>query len=197
MESKLEITKNTEKNIRDLAKALKEVGLDEFADGYFKDDRFDNKYFKILKPFAKEDDDDPDIETLFIDVSSEEYTVHTRLGHEHYSDAKTTATMVKGLFDGTLAEVALCFPNITARFLVANTGDAKKNVDIIYNNADSIMEIINDSISVLNTSAHIHRYFEAAFPNYLQILPKENYMFDDSEVYMQSVVMGTHPEIYL
>ena len=196
MERKIKITEKTAQEIQGVAEELKRVGLEAFADSYYEDDEYTGPFFKIEKPFKRENDKDPDTECIFLDVTHE-YTVHTRTGHEHYNDAKKAVEIVKGLFDGTLAEVALCFPTLTARFLIENTGDPEKNISKMNNNAKDLMEIVNGVVNELSPIKHIHHLFAPAFPHYLQILADENFMYGGCEVYLQSIIMGEHAEIYM
>ncbi len=196
MERKINISDKTDKKIREVSEELNKIGLGAFADSYYEDDEYVGPFFKIEKPFLKESEKDPDSECIFLDVG-EEYTVHTRLGHEHYNHAKNAVETVKGLFDGTLAEVALCFDTLTARFLIKNTGDPQKNVDKVNENAKAIMELINSAVKVIKGRSHIHQIFEPSFPHCIHIFLENNYMYGGCEVYLQSVVMGTHPEIYM
>ena len=196
MEIKIKITEKTDTKLKEVAEELKKVGLEAFADSYYEDDEYTGPFFKIEKPFKKETEKDPEIECIFLDVTHE-YTVHTRTGHEHYNDAQKAVEIVKGLFDGTLAEVALCFPSLTARFLIENTGNPEKNIAKMNDNAKSLMDIVNKVVNMLSGTSHIHQLFEAAFPHYLQVLANENFMYGGCQVYLQSIIIGEHAEIYM
>lgn len=196
MERKIKITDKTKKELQEAAEELKKAGLEAFADSYYEDDEYNGPFFKIEKPFKKEKDEDPETECIFLDVT-DEYTVHTRMGHEHYDNVKEAVEIVKGLFDGTLAEVALCFPTLTARFLVENTGDPEKNIAKINDNAKDLMEIVNRVVKALSSTSHMHHWFAPVFPHYLQVLANKNIMYGGCNVYLQSIVIGEHAEVYL
>lgn len=193
MEHKIKITKKTDQSIVDLAQALREVGLAEFANYYYKDDEYYCPFFVIEKPYAKEDEDDPDTDELFIDVT-DEYTLHTRLGHEHYDDARLVAETAKELFDGTLIEFAFCRPTLTERFLVHTEGDSLKTLHKVGEYFDALVAAEARAKS-LRPDMHKHEYYELAFPNYLQIIPEENYMYEDSKFYFKYVVFGECLEV--
>ena len=196
MERKILIDEKASEKIQLMSEELKKVGLGEFANCYYEDDDYDCPYFKIVKPFEKENDSDPNAEIIFIDVTHE-YTVHARLGHDHYENPSLVAQETKGLFDGTLAEVALCFSSFTARVLISNTKEPSTNVAVLGDNANKLMEIVNGVLPSLSDSAHVHHIFSPTYPHYLQVLLKQNPTISGCQIYLQSIVIGKHPEIFL
>ena len=58
MEKKYEVTKETNINIQKVSKELKAMGLGKFADYYFEDEEYGCPFFKIEKPFKKEEETD-------------------------------------------------------------------------------------------------------------------------------------------
>lgn len=195
MEREIKITDNTEQNIVAVAEELKKVGLGDFASSFFVDDDFSGPFFKIVKDFAAESDTDATQEVIFLDVG-EEYTVHTRLGHEHFRDVKKAVELIKGLYDETLAEVALCFSTVMARFVIQNTGDPQKNIEEINKNAQELMGLLNNFAGNLKLGGHVHLAFEAAYPYSLQIIPQDGNIYG-YQLYLQSVIIGYHSEIFV
>lgn len=199
MERKITITEKTDKKVKEVSAELRCVGLDDYSDCYFEDDDYNGPFFKIEKAYKRESDGDPETECIFLDVT-DEYTVHTRLGHEHYNDCKKAVEIVKGLYDGKIAEVSLCFPTLTARFLIDNTGNPEKNIAKINDNANNLMEIVNGVYPTMangKSQRHLHIIFPAACPHYLQIIPEKNDMHGGYPAYLQSVVIGEPAEIYI
>ncbi len=194
MEKKITVTSNSPNEIVALAQELQNVGLADQATEYYEDTEYGMPYFKIVKAFARETDEDPRAEIIFIDVT-DEYTVHTRLGHDHFATAHEAAFVVRGLYNGAIAEVALCLPTATLRFLTTNTGDPAQNVQKIADDWQAIMDAASSCVS-MPAGVHNHKYFDKAQPFYLQIVPEENYMWDNCAAYLQSVVIGCHAEIY-
>lgn len=195
MEKKITVSASSDACLIDLAQELQAVGLGKYADSYYMDEAYDVPYFKVVKPFASETPNDPQEEIIFVDAG-DEYTVHSRLGHDHFGTAKEAAIVVRGLYDGAIVEVALCLPTVTARFLTANSGDPEQNVDKIAHASQAVMDILS-SCDSLPVNTHMHRYFAAAAPFYLQIIPEENTMWNDCVAYFQSVTFGYHAEIYI
>ncbi len=197
MEKEIKITENTKKEIVEVADELKAAGFADAAQAYFADDDYPRPYFKVAKPFEKESESDPDAELLFLDVGSE-YDLHTRFGHEHFDSAKKAVETLKGLYDGKIVGVALCLPDITARFLVENTGDIAKNVAAIDECFDTIVSTIErTSRMVIGGNGHVHVAFGRAYGNVLQILGEKNEPLEGCEAYYLEIETGKPTEYFL
>lgn len=194
MERKIACSTTDNQMILDMSKVLIECGIDE-GQYYYEADEYSVPYFKISKQFKKETDNDPDKVYLFIDVNETEYTVHGRYIHEHIGNERRVANLVIGLLEGSIAEVALVFPNKMAGFFMLNTGDPAKNVKVIDDNAEQIMEHLSSPLANM-ANVHGHIIFSAAHPYYLQYGASRQPQIEGIQVYLLSSVFGEHTEYY-
>ena len=179
-----------------LSKALEKAGIQDGAQYYYEADDYALPYFKIPKAFKKESPEDPDYHYLFIDIDEKEYTVHGSYVHEHLSSVAQVVKLVTHLFSGEVVEVALVFPDRMAGFFMLNTGDPQKNVDVINDNAKTIMEYVNSPIGAsLNT--HIHTLFSPAYPYTLLCGGFQKPQIQGVTIYLVSYVFAEHPEYYV
>ena len=181
--------------IAELSKALVKSGIQDGA-SYYEADDYALPYFKIPKAFKKEFEDDPDYHYVFIDVGENEYTVHGSYIHEHLSSVAEVVRLVNQLFSGATVEVALVFPDRIAGFFMPNTGDPQKNVDVINDNAKTIMEYVNSPIGA-SPNTHIHTLFSPAYPYTLFCGGLRKPQIEGVTVYMVSYVFAEHPEYYV
>ncbi|MCH5160104.1 MAG: hypothetical protein J1F66_04560 [Clostridiales bacterium] len=181
--------------IKDMSIALLKCGIDEGAN-YYEADEYSKPYFKISKKFKKESDNDPEVCYIYIDVDDAEYTVHGRYIHEHLSHENKAVNLVLGLLSGAIAEVVLVFLNKMAGFFLLNTGDPEKNVNVINDNAETIMEHLSSRMASA-PNVHGHIIFSAAFPYYLQYGGGRQPQIEGVQIYMLSSVFAEHPEYYI
>lgn len=197
-ERRIPVTSEVDKKIREVAELLQGVGLGAFADAYYEADDYDCPYFKVEKDFLREGEGDPEKENIFLDVTHE-FTVHGRYGHDHFNSAADAVALLHGLYTGEIAEAAVCFPDITARFFVRNTGNHEENLRVFSDekHAGYIMDMINKVVPMMVEDAHVHIVFSASAPYYLQILRRNNQMYHGCRLYTVSAVIGAHSEYYL
>ena len=195
MEKKIACKTSDNQMILDLSKVLVECGIDA-AKNYYQADEYHVPYFKIPKQFHKEANDDPDVVYLFVDVDDNEYTVHGRYIHEHIGNERQVANLVMGLLSGAIAEVALVYPDRMAGFFMMNTGAPEKNIKVIDDNADYIMEHLFSPLASMS-NVHGHMIFSAAHPYYLQYGASRQPQIQGVQVYMLSAVFGEHTEYYV
>ena len=181
-----------------LSEELKNLGIEGY-EYYYKDEDLKLPYFKIEKPYKKEDDNDPDSHVIFIDVESfenrAEYTVVGLLCHEHFDSAKMAAELVKALLLEQVCEVALVYPNMKATFFTTNEEEPIKNVRKIDQNAKTITERLFGSAQF--SGVHIHSLFNESYTNNLLCDYKEQLKLSGVKIYLVSAVVGYHPEYYV
>ena len=195
MEKAISCATTDNQMIKDMSTALLQCGIEEGAN-YYESDEYSKPYFKIPKKFKKEQESDPDVCYVYIDVEYDEYTVHGRYIHEHISDEKRAAMLALGLLSGAIAEVVLVFPDRMAGFFLTNTGDPEKNVNVINDNAETIMNQLNSPMASA-PNVHGHVIFSAAYPYYLQYGGGRQPQIEGVQIYMLSSVFGEHPEYYI
>ena len=196
MEQKSLCTETDNEMIKELSKALAKSGIEDGCQYYYEADDYSVPYFKIAKAFKKESEDDPDYHYLYIDVGNSEYTVHGSYIHEHLDSPAQVAWLVSQLFNGVTVEVALVFPDRIAGFFMPNTGDPQRNVDVITDNAKTIMEYVNSPVGA-SPNAHIHILFSPAHPHMLFCGGLRTPQIPGVSIYMVSYVFAEHPEYYV
>ena len=195
MEKSIPCADSNNQMIKDMSDTLMEIGITDAAN-YYESDDYSKPYFKIAKEFKKESEKDPDVYYIYIDVDDNEYTVHGRYVHEHFGGANRAAMLVAGLLTGSIVEVALVFPDRMAGFFLANTGDPAKNVQVIDDNAETIMKHLNSPMAAA-PNIHGHILFSPAFPYYLQYGGGRQPQIEGVRVYLLSSVFAEHPEYYV
>ena len=196
MEQKLLCAESDNEMIKELSTALEESGIQDGCQYYFEATDYAVPYFKIPKAFKKETPDDPDYHYIFIDIGDYEYTLHGSFIHEHLNSPAQVARLVKQLFTGVIAEVALVFPDRIAGFFMPNTGDPQKNVNVINDNAKTIMEYVNSPVGA-SPNTHIHTMFSPAHPYTLFCGGMRRPQIEGVTIYMVSYVFAEHPEYYV
>ena len=196
MEQKHLCTSTDNEMIINLSKALANCGIKDGYQYYYEADNYSVPYFKIPKAFKKESEDDPDYHYIFIDVGENEYTVHGSYIHEHLSGVAQVAFLVSQLFNGVIVEVALVYPDRVAGFFMLNKGDPEKNVGVINENVEAIMEYVNSPIGA-NPNAHIHTIFSPAHPYMLLCGGLRRPQIEGVTIYLVSYVFAEHPEYYI
>ncbi|MBQ9103990.1 MAG: hypothetical protein IJY57_02755 [Clostridia bacterium] len=199
-ERKIKVDGLCDRAIKDLSILLTGASLNG-ADYYYESDEYHCPYFKVEIPYEKEQEYEPEEETFFIDVENE-FTVHTRFGHEHFDSAKSAVTFLENFINGSLCEVAMVFGDVTFRIITLNTGDHEKNVSAILSRFETIKEYyksVQDRIneSTVKQGGHFHMLLDIENKCYVQIIPKRSRMFDNSSCYAVSVVAGKQTEYYI
>ena len=182
--------------ITELSEALINGGITDGADCYYEADDYPVPYFKLAKAYKKEEPSDPDYDYLYVDVGETEYTVIGSYVHEHFRGVDMVVQLVQMLLSGETVEVALVFPDRMAGFFMLNTGDPQKNVDVINNNAEAIMEYVNSPVGAMQNS-HIHTVFSPAHPYTLLCGGIRKPQISGVTTYLVSCVLGEHPEYYI
>lgn len=200
MEHKLLVKDVDNELIIRFSNALKQQGIYEGADYYYIDENINLPFFKIPKPYKKEQPTDPDVHYIFVDIDKnppflekEEYTVYGNYVHEHIPNADSAAELVKLLYTGEYVEVAIVYPDRRAGFFLKNQGEPEKNVNILMENAG----IIVDCLSNAKAGGHMHRIFSPAHPYNLQFGIGEQHKLQGYEIYAVSSVLAEHPEFYI
>lgn len=200
MEHKLLVKDSDNPLIIKFSEALYKQGLTDGCDCYYIDEDFRLPFFKIPKPYKKESPTDHDVEYIFVDVDdnppfleNEEYTVQGNYVHEHTPNADDAAELVKKLYTGEVVEVAIIYPDRKASFFLNNTGDHKKNVEVLLKNADTIISHLKTCVP----GGHSHVLFTPAYPFNLNLGLEEGRRIAGCELYAVSAVFSEHPEYYV
>ena len=188
--------------IKKFSDALIKKGIIEGSKYYYIDDNFSFPFFKLPKPYQKENDNDPDVHYVFVDVDNSkthspygEYTIQCNFIHEHISDVNLAVELVYGILKEEIVEVAIIFPNYFAGFYMKHTGDHEKNVNFINDNFDFIGDCLK-SITNL-TSGHMHKLFPKISPYYIHYGPSTEHKLSGASIYMVSSILAVHPEYYI
>ena len=196
MEQQKLCTSANNEMIVELSKALVKAGIEDGAQFYYEADDYPTPYFKIPKAFKKESPEDPDFHYIYIDIEGNEYTVHGSYVHEHLGSAAQVVELVNQLYSGKTVEVALVYPDRMAGFFMRNTGDPQKNVDVINENAKTIMEFVDSPIGA-SPNTHIHTLFSPAHPYMLLCGGIRKPQIQGVTIYLVSYVFAEHPEYYV
>ena len=193
MEEKLLCKDCDNELIKDLSVELVEAG---YKDGeyYFKSSDYRCPFFKISKPFKKESEIDPEIQYIFIDVGYNEYTISFHIHHEHISSVKRTVDLVNKIFNGEVVDVALFHYGRVASTFAVNTGDPKKNIEVLSKNL-SIYEgyFLSEALGMY----HMHYNSGFSYPYVLKIERTDKFNLGNFNSYFSSDVFAENVEYYI
>jgi hypothetical protein len=200
METKLLVKDSDNELIHKFSKALLDQGIVDGADCYFISDNNQLPFFKIPKNYKKENENDPDVHYVFVDIDDkppflgcEEYTVFGNFHHDHIPNAESAAELVKKLISGELCEVALVFEYAKAATFMKNTGDPQKNVDNFMEHYADLEKHIKSAV----VGGHHHVIFMPSFPHNLYYCVGKQEMFQGIQAYVVSSILAEHPEFYI
>lgn len=185
------------------AKKLKDAGID-FDDCYYTREGYRCDFFKIPKPFERENPNDPMVHYIFVDVeerdngfgSAPEYSVYGNYAHDHFSDIDEAVRLIRGLLDETMVEIALSVQELFASTFFTHTGDYRDDISVLAENADAVMEILNNPL-VIEGRGHMHTIFPQAYPYNLMSQRSKQFTYENINVYFLSSKFAHHPEIYI
>ena len=192
MEEKLLCKDSDNELLKNLSTALVDAGFEDAK--YYYDKNYHCPYLKISKPFKKENDNDPETHYIFIDVNMNEYTVMFNIHHEHISSVEETVELVKKIYNGEVVDVALVHYGKVASTFALNTGDPKKNIEVLSKNL-SIYESYFSSEAL--GMFHMHYNSSFTFPYVLKIERTDRFNLGNFNSYFSSDVFAEHVEYYI
>ncbi len=203
MEKERKISESGHAAMQALSAKLKEAGVFEGSDVYYEDENFADPFMKIPKAYKKENENDPDVHYIFVDVgegpAGMEYTVTANFVHEHIPGAADAATLINGLLTGEIVELALVYEDMKVSFYMKNTGDHEKNVQYLAGDketADYVLEHMNNPM-VQAGQVHQHLIFPKNYPYSLMYENAGRHVLPGVKVYVVSAIFGEHPEYYV
>lgn len=194
-----EITSETEKMYRDFAQALDKAGLDG-SDRYYTTDNCEIAYFKIPKPFKKEQDSDPDFHHIFIDVEQKqgavEYSVHGSFCHEHTPSIDYAIGLCQRLYSGEVVEVAFYSGSYFATTFVKSAGAPEENIKVLSESFEAVKDALLTPM-IQDGKGHLHVVFPATKEFHLLSKRTNEFQINGIKTYFMSSVLAEHPEYYI
>ena len=138
MEKVIDTSACSDPKILAAAQALKNVGLGEWTDVYYEDVEEGGKFFKLSKPYQKQDYDEPDEVSLVFYVD-DDYGVGAFHGCEFFDDPDEAAALLKELWDGTICEVTVVVNKVSLTAFLKNLGNAEHNLAPLASDAAALM----------------------------------------------------------
>ncbi len=186
-----------------LSEELKKVGILDGSDVYYEDENFDQPFFKIPKAYKKEKAGDPDEHYVFVDVGEGpvgmEYTVTCNFVHEHIGRVEDAVTLIKGLYDGEIVEMALVYGDIKVSLYMHQLGDHVSNIEYLIGDKKAVDYVIEHMKNPMVQSGrgHQHLVFPKNFPYNLMFEKAGKHVLPNIRVYAVSAIFGEHPEYYV
>ncbi|MCL2176753.1 MAG: hypothetical protein FWB72_02230 [Firmicutes bacterium] len=184
----LKVADSKDEAILNLAKALTDAGLEEFAQNYYT--RGGNPFFKIEKAKGA-------FRTIYIDSEFDGYSVHGNYGHEHTLSLENTMRYVSGLIDGTICDIILVAPHFAASAYIENTNDIGAMASDFF---DTIGAYVQMPTFTIPESGHYHiraagalsmiKFVSGSFPK--EIRGEKQYI-----VYIRLATWGKHEDVFL
>jgi hypothetical protein len=122
-EIEYEVSTCNNENIKAVARELAAAGFEKSSKKYYVRVNGGDPYFVIVKPYQKEDENEPDTMNMWIDVSHEFTVTAQYYYHTHFNNAKDAVSAVVDFYNERLAEYLI----ITPEYTIAYVDQAKSN----------------------------------------------------------------------
>ncbi len=203
MELRHEITESTEALYRELGLAITNAGL-EGGDCYYTDDNYHSAFFKIPKPYKKENEHDPDVHHIFIDVEEKdnglgdkvEYTVHGSFAHEHTPYINTAIDICQKLYSGEVVEVGFSSGQLFATTFTYWAGSYEDSFKVLVDRFDSVRSLLESPL-VQGGKGHLHVIFQPELGFNLLGKRTSEFTFEGINAYFFTAILAEHPEYYV
>ncbi|MBQ4585887.1 MAG: hypothetical protein IJA82_06735 [Clostridia bacterium] len=198
-EIEYKVSEGDNENIKAVSRALFEAGFKESSKRYFVRASGGDPYFVIAKPYAKENENEPDTMNMWIDVSYEFTVTAQYYYHTHFDNAKKAVDVVLDFYNEKLAEYVIITPN----FNIAYADEAKPNwkdaMKLFAEKLPIVVPVFQQMLpSIPENSHHCHSYrYNQGFPlNDIVIGKENNQPIVGREIYQVSVIFGKQAEYY-
>ncbi|MBQ7761321.1 MAG: hypothetical protein IJ400_04625 [Clostridia bacterium] len=190
---------STDEKVQELARELEKAGFGIYAKRFYTSKNGGPPYFVIPKPYAKENENEPDSVNMWIDVTHEYTVTAQHYYHTHFDKAQDAVKMVRDFYDERLAEYLVVVPNFTIAFVQ----EAKENWEDALNllaEYDKLVSSVYEQMAsaIPEGSHHCHSYrYGVGLPLNDVIVAKENNRpLYGRDVYRISAIFGRQAEYY-
>ncbi len=199
MEEKFSVKDSDNAAIRKFSELLKDSRIAKDYEYYYKEG-VTAPYFKISKPFLKENDSDPDESIIYVDIDGEgdsvEYSLYMEYASDHFVTAEECMDVVEKLYFGEYVEVALVTPKYAYACIIENTGDPAENAKALSESIGPVMNLFENNEQPIK-GAHMHIIFPLSVTNNLVFQRGEIYAIPGVEMYIVSAEFAIHNEYYV